>query len=68
MIFLYSPDWKLASVSIISMDDAGDVAAVAAAMSALIVLVNVGVRILYELATRFVRKRSTRWQLATAEE
>lgn len=62
VVFLYSPDWKLASVAIVNMDDAGDVAA-AAAMSALIVLVNVVVRIVYEFATRAVRKRSVRWQM-----
>jgi iron(III) transport system permease protein len=62
VVFLYSPDWKLASVSIVSMDDAGDVAA-AAAMSALIVLVNIAARGLYEFATRAVRRRGQRWQL-----
>ncbi len=61
VVFLYSADFKLASVSIVNMDDAGDVAA-AAAMSVLIVATNIVVRIVYEIGTRKVRKKTEAWQ------
>ncbi len=48
VIFLYSPQLKLAAVAIVNMDDAGDTAA-AAAMSTLIILASVGMRILYTI-------------------
>ena len=51
LIFLYPPNLKVASVAIVNMDDAGDTAA-AAAMSALLILTSVGVRLLYEVAAR----------------
>jgi iron(III) transport system permease protein len=61
VVFLYSADFKLASVSIVNMDDAGDVAP-AAAMSVLIVLTNVLVRIFYELGTKKLREKTEAWQ------
>ncbi|HZG83117.1 MAG TPA: ABC transporter permease subunit, partial [Brevibacillus sp.] len=61
VVFLYSADFKLASVSIVNMDDAGDVAA-AAAMSVLIVLTNVVVRIVYEIGTKKLRAKTGAWQ------
>lgn len=61
VVFLYSADFKLASVSIVNMDDAGDVAP-AAAMSVLIVLTNVLVRIFYEVGTNKLRAKTQRWQ------
>ncbi|WP_293376400.1 ABC transporter permease subunit [Phenylobacterium sp. SCN 70-31] len=44
-VFLYPTDFKLASVSILNMDDAGDMAP-AAAMGMMILYVNLGVRLL----------------------
>ncbi|MED4584442.1 putative 2-aminoethylphosphonate ABC transporter permease subunit [Brevibacillus choshinensis] len=61
VVFLYSADFKLASVSIVNMDDAGDVAP-AAAMSVLIVLTNIVVRIVYEIGTKKWRERTGAWQ------
>ncbi|CAM4336716.1 putative 2-aminoethylphosphonate ABC transporter permease subunit [Paenibacillus alkaliterrae] len=61
LIFLYASDLRLASVSIVSMDDAGDTAA-AAAMSVLVVLLNIVVRILYEAGTARLRRRMSAWQ------
>ncbi|NEW06968.1 putative 2-aminoethylphosphonate ABC transporter permease subunit [Paenibacillus sp. SYP-B3998] len=61
VVFLYSPDFKLASVSIVNMDDAGDVAA-AAAMSTLILVANIVVRLGYELIAHRVLKRTEAWQ------
>ncbi|MEK3889920.1 putative 2-aminoethylphosphonate ABC transporter permease subunit [Bacillus sp. FSL K6-3431] len=57
VIFLYSADFKLAAISIVNMDDAGNLAA-AAAMSVFIVITNISVRALYELITKYIRKRS----------
>jgi iron(III) transport system permease protein len=60
VIFLYSADLPMASVAVANMDDAGDVAS-AAAMSVLIVLVNVVARIGYGLLTRGLQKRTQAW-------
>ncbi|MBP2000339.1 iron(III) transport system permease protein [Paenibacillus shirakamiensis] len=61
VMFLYAADLKLAPISIVNMEDAGDIAP-AAAMSLLIVLTNMAVRMIYELATRQIRKKSSAWQ------
>ncbi len=55
VVFLYPPDFKLASVAIVNMEDAGDIAP-AAALSVLVILVNVAAKLLYEYI--FVMKRS----------
>jgi len=60
VIFLYSADIPLASVAIANMDDAGDIAP-ACAMSMLVVLANVAVRLLYGLLTRKVNRRTQAW-------
>jgi len=60
IIFLYPANLPLAAVAIVNMDDAGDIAA-AAAMSTLIVLTSLGVRVLYSWLTQGLRKRSTAW-------
>lgn len=61
VIFLYSPRLKLASVAIVNMDDAGDTAA-AAAMSVLVILTSVGVRLLYDLLTNRITRRASQWK------
>lgn len=61
VVFLYSPDFKLASVSIVNMDDAGDVAA-AAAMASLIMLANIIVRLGYEYLSQRLLKRTDAWE------
>ncbi len=48
VVFLYPPDFKLASVAIVNMEDAGDIAP-AAALSVLVIMANIIVRLLYEL-------------------
>ncbi len=60
VIFLYSADIPLASVAVANMDDAGDIAS-ACAMSVLIVLTNVSVRLLYGFLTRGVRRSTQAW-------
>lgn len=62
VIFLYSPGLKLAAVAIVNMEDAGDTAA-AAAMSALVILTSVGVRLLYEVVARQLNRRTQRWRM-----
>jgi iron(III) transport system permease protein len=62
VIFLYSADLPLASVAVANMDDAGDIAP-ACAMSILIVMTNLCVRIGYTTLTRGIKKRSQAWAL-----
>jgi len=60
VIFLYSADIPLASVAVANMDDAGDIAP-ACAMSVLIVVTNIIVKVMYEVFTKGVRKKTQRW-------
>jgi len=62
VIFLYTPNLRLAAVAIVNMDDAGDTAA-AAAMSALVILTSVGARLLYEAASRQLQRRTQQWRV-----
>lgn len=61
VVFLYAADFKLAAVSIVNMDDAGNVAP-AAAMSVLIVVTNIVVRVVYEWGTKALHNRTSKWQ------
>jgi len=61
LVFLYTPNFRVASIAIAHMQAAGDFAQ-AAAMSLLILLINVAARLLYELAMVFIRRRSKRRQ------
>lgn len=61
VIFLYSYDTTLASVSAIHLEEQGDVAA-AAAMAMLIVYVSVFVRVLHTIITKKVLKRTQGWR------
>ncbi len=56
VVFLYPPDVQLASVAVLNMDDAGDIAP-AAAMGMLIVYVNLGARGLGLLARGALSRR-----------
>lgn len=65
VVFLYGPDTQLASVAVMSMDEAGDIAP-AAAMAVLIMLTCAGAKLLQGLL-RFWLDRSTRaWRRGTA--
>ncbi|MDR2163860.1 MAG: putative 2-aminoethylphosphonate ABC transporter permease subunit [Clostridiales Family XIII bacterium] len=59
VVFLYSAHFKVASIAISHMEEAGDISQ-AAAMSILILLINVFVRLLYELIIRLMKKRARR--------
>ena len=61
VIFLYSYDTTLASVSAIHLEEQGDVAA-AAAMAMLIVYVSIFVRVLHSIITKKVLKRTQGWR------
>jgi len=62
VVFLYGPDTTLASVAVLNMDDAGDIAP-AAAMGMMIFYTNVAARLIHALATRGVVLRTQRWRL-----
>jgi iron(III) transport system permease protein len=61
VVFLYSPDTALASVAILNMDDAGDVAP-AAAMGMMIVGTAAAVRLLHAILTRGILARTQAWR------
>jgi len=61
VIFLYSPDTTLASVAVLNMDDAGDIAP-AAAMGMMIFYSNIGARLIHLLLTRKVMRSTQAWR------
>lgn len=61
VIFLYSADIPLASVAVANMDDAGDTAP-ACAMSILIVVANLAVRMAYSFLTKGIQRKSMAWR------
>lgn len=60
IIFLYPSDLPIAAVAIVNMDDAGDIAA-AAAMSTLVVLTSLIIRVLSVFLTRGLNRRTQAW-------
>jgi iron(III) transport system permease protein len=61
VVFLYSPATTLASVAVLNMDDAGDIAP-AAAMGMMIFYTNAGARILHLAISKGVLKRTQAWR------
>jgi len=61
VVFLYSTDTTLASVAVLNMDDAGDIAP-AAAMAMMIAYTCAGVRLLHVLLTIGIQKRMQAWR------
>ncbi len=61
VVFLYAPHTQLASVAVLNMDDAGDIAP-AAAMAVLIFVTAAAVRGGFALASRAVLARTQRWR------
>ncbi len=61
VIFLYGADTKLASISVVSMDESGKTAS-AAAMALMIVLTSAGVKLLQVLLSRVVLARTQAWR------
>lgn len=61
VIFLYGAGTKLASISIVHMDEAGFIAG-AAAMATLLVLTAIGVKVLHIVLDRYVLSRLQAWR------
>lgn len=61
VVFLYSPDTKLASLAILNLDDAGEIGP-AAAMATLIVAASTAICVLYAIVTRFLLTRTQAWR------
>jgi iron(III) transport system permease protein len=61
VVFLYSPATALASVAVLNMDDAGDIAP-AAAMGMMIFYTNAAARIVHMILSRGVLKRTQAWR------
>ena len=62
VVFLYSTHTQLASVAVLNMDDAGDVAP-AAAMGMMIFYTNVVARLMHGLVSRGLLRRSQSWRV-----
>jgi iron(III) transport system permease protein len=61
VVFLYGPNFKIAAIAITHMEEAGDVGQ-AAAMSLLILFINVFARAVYEAAMKLIIGRKTGWE------
>lgn len=62
VVFLYAPASRPASVAIVNMDDAGNTAS-AAAMSVLIILISVAVRVAHSAAAAHLNRKTQRWRM-----
>ncbi|MVO15621.1 putative 2-aminoethylphosphonate ABC transporter permease subunit [Parasedimentitalea huanghaiensis] len=61
VVFLYSPKTSLASIAVLNMDDAGDIAP-AAAMGMMIFYTNAAARILHLIASKGILRRTQAWR------
>jgi iron(III) transport system permease protein len=61
VVFLYGPKTELASISVLNMDDTGEIAS-AAAMAMMIFYTNVGARMLHLLLARWLERRTQAWR------
>ncbi len=61
VVFLYSPKTSLASVAVLNMDDAGDIAP-AAAMGMMIFYTNAAARIFHLIASKGILGRTQAWR------
>ena len=61
VVFLYSPKTALASIAVLNMDDAGDIAP-AAAMGMMIFYTNAAARILHLIISKGVLRRTQAWR------
>lgn len=64
VVFLYAPDTKLASISVLNMDDVGDQAP-AAAMAMMIVMTSIVVKTLHVFITKGINARTSAWKNAS---
>ena len=61
VVFLYSPTTTLASIAVLNMDDAGDIAP-AAAMGMMIFYTNAAARIIHLVASKGILGRTQAWR------
>jgi iron(III) transport system permease protein len=61
VVFIYGPKTELASISVLNMDDTGEIAS-AAAMAMMIFYTNVGARGLHLLLARWLERRTQAWR------
>lgn len=61
LVFLYSPDTKVASITILNLDEAGETGA-AAAMAVLIFIASTIASLLFAGASRLVERRTQAWK------
>ena len=61
VVFLYSPKTSLASIAVLNMDDAGDIAP-AAAMGMMIFYTNAGARIIHLILSKGILRRTQAWR------
>ena len=61
VVFLYSPETKVASIAILNLDEAGDIGA-AAAMAVLIALISAAATVFFAWLSWFVDKRTQAWR------
>lgn len=61
VVFIYGPKTELASISVLNMDDTGEIAS-AAAMAMMIFYTNVGARMLHLLLARRLEWRTQAWR------
>ncbi|MCY4350642.1 MAG: putative 2-aminoethylphosphonate ABC transporter permease subunit [Thiotrichales bacterium] len=62
VVFIYGPDTNLASVAVLNMDDAGDIAP-AAAMGMMIFYTAASVRLAHFLVSRHLKRRTQAWRI-----
>jgi iron(III) transport system permease protein len=61
VVFIYGPKTELASISVLNMDDTGEIAS-AAAMAMMIFYTNVGARGLHLILARWLEHRTQAWR------
>jgi iron(III) transport system permease protein len=61
VVFLYGPKTELASVSVLNMDDTGEIAS-AAAMAMMIFYTNIGARALHAVLARWLERHTQAWR------
>ena len=61
VVFIYGPKTELASISVLNLDDTGEIAS-AAAMAMMIFYTNVGARMLHLLLARWLEHRTQAWR------
>ena len=61
VVFLYSPDTKLAAVAILNLDEAGDTGP-AAAMAVLIAATSLVVTLVYLAVGKWMERRTQAWR------